>query len=101
MTRAIQDELGLNYDVMLEGDLDKKNEALNVTNKTKTSVYLWGMKKDSDWQKLYKTAKPMLPGSVTPIGVTLFVHELSRYDPQGPSRIRHYSYSDRRRRLQS
>ena len=73
MSKAVQDELGLNYEVVLSSDYDQEHKALNIENYTKTIVYFCGMKTDDDWERIYKKPLAMLPGKTTSLSLDRFV----------------------------
>jgi hypothetical protein len=73
MNTAIQDELGLNYEVVLSSDYEQEHKALDIENDTRTTVYLCGIKKDGDWERIYKKPLAMIPGKGTLLSLDRFV----------------------------
>jgi hypothetical protein len=62
MANAVQEQLGLNYEVMLESHFDKEKKAISITNDSRTTVYMWGFKQDDEPQIVYSKGGPFLPG---------------------------------------
>jgi hypothetical protein len=62
MNKAIQEQLGLNYEVMLESHLDKEHKAIGITNVSRTTAYMWGLKQDDEPQRVFSKGNPFLPG---------------------------------------
>lgn len=76
MITAIQDQLGLNYEVVLSSDYDQEHKALDIENDTRTTVYFCGIKKDGDWERIYKKPLAMLPGKTTSLSLDRFVPQV-------------------------
>jgi hypothetical protein len=62
MAKTVQEQLELNYEVMLESHFDKEKKAINITNDSRTTVYMWGFKQDDEPQIVYPKGNPFLPG---------------------------------------
>jgi hypothetical protein len=83
MNKTLQQQLGLNYEVLLQSSLDQAGIALKVTNFTKTTVLFCGIRKNKDREPLSPHEHPILPGETMSLDLRPLLPPLSEFGP-GP-----------------
>jgi hypothetical protein len=87
MNKNIQTEVGLNYDVAVEVTFDNQVKHVNMSNKGRTNVYVWGDKLDRQKAVLDTKGRMIAPGGYYYIIADTFYEELSKKMPNGSDRL--------------
>src|SRR5713226_7504773 len=83
MNKNIETEVGLNYDVAVEVTFDNQVKHVNISNKGRTNVYVWGDKLDQQKPVLDTKGRMIAPGGYSYILADTFYEELGKKMPKG------------------
>jgi len=86
MNKNIETEVALNYDVAVEVTFDNQVKHVNISNKGRTNVYVWGDKLDQQNPVLEKKGKMIAPGGYYYIIADTFYQELAKKLPHDSQR---------------
>jgi hypothetical protein len=87
MNKNIQTEVALNYDVAVEVTFDNQVKHVNISNKGRTNVYVWGDKLDQQKPLVDTKGRMIAPGGYYYIIADTFFEELSKKMPNGSERL--------------
>jgi hypothetical protein len=87
MNKNIGTEVGLNYDVAVEVTFDNQVKHVNISNKGRTNVYVWGDKLDQQKPLIDTKGKMIAPGGSYYIIADTFYEELGTKLPKGSQRL--------------
>jgi hypothetical protein len=87
MNRNIGTEVGLNYDVAVEITFDNQVKHVNIANKGRTNVYVWGDKLDQQKPLIDTKGRMIAPGGSYYIIADTFYGELGTKLPKGSQRL--------------
>lgn len=87
MNTNIKTEVALNYDVAVEVTFDNQVKHVNIANKGKTNVFVWGDKLDEQKPNLGKKGMMIAPGGYYYILADTFYEELGAKLPKGSQRV--------------
>jgi hypothetical protein len=87
MNEGIQTELALNYDVTVEVTFDNSVKHVNIANKGRTNVYIWGDKVGDDPPTMETKGRMIAPGGYYYILADKFYEEVGKRLPKGSEKL--------------
>jgi hypothetical protein len=87
MNEGIQTELELNYDVTVEVTFDNSVKHVNIANKGRTNVYVWGDKIGDGPPTMDTKGRLIAPGGYYYILADKFYEEVGRVLPKGSEKL--------------